>query len=222
MKKQAILLLLLILSISTFAQSGLNDYKLMEIPSKFEFQKEKDQYRINTTLKLFFKQKGFEVFFNDEIQSPDFAASNCNKMFVSIVDSSTMLVTKLTIEIKDCTNKVLFTSEQGTSRRKDFGTAYNESLRIALKSFEKANYKYKAKVKTEANTQIQVDTVKAVPVATEKPKATAMSLQKTSNPDVYIASFDGKNGVALKKADGWYFEYYENDTLVSEKLNMKL
>lgn len=219
MKKQAILLFLFFLTISTYAQNELNEYKLAIIPAKFEFQKEKNQYRLNSTLKLFFQQKGFDVHFDDEILSKEIAEFNCNKIFVSLLDNSTPFKTKLKMEIKDCTNKVLYVSEEGESREKSYGMAYNEALRIALKSFEKTKYKYKEK--TKANTQNQIDTTSAV-VKTDTPKTTAMSLQKTSNPDVYIASFNGKNGVALKKGDGWYFEYYEKDILISEKVDIKL
>jgi hypothetical protein len=221
MKKQAILLFLFFLTVSTYAQGELNEYKLAIIPTKFEFQKEKNQYRLNSTLKLFFQQRGFEVYYDDEILTKEAAVSNCNKIFVSLLDNSTSFTSKLKMEIKDCTNKVLFVSEEGESREKSYGKAYNEALVTALKSFEKAKYKYSEKTKSiEAKPEAQTNSVKEVPA--DKLKPIAMSLQKTSNPDVYIASFGEKNGVALKKEDGWYFEYYQNDILVSEKLNMKL
>nr|WP_322625173.1 hypothetical protein [uncultured Flavobacterium sp.] len=48
-----------------------------------------------------------------------------------------------------------------------------------------------------------------------------LKMYRTSQPDSYSASGDGKNGVVFKKGNDWFFEYYVNDKLVSEKLSIK-
>ncbi|URM37409.1 hypothetical protein [Flavobacterium anhuiense] len=49
-----------------------------------------------------------------------------------------------------------------------------------------------------------------------------MKLFKTSQPNVYIASKDNVQGSLILKEDGqWYFESYQNDKLVSEKIVVK-
>lgn len=48
-----------------------------------------------------------------------------------------------------------------------------------------------------------------------------LKMYKTSQPDSYTAMGDGKNGVVFKKGNDWFFEYYQNDKLISEKLSIK-
>ncbi|KOS06440.1 hypothetical protein AM493_10640 [Flavobacterium akiainvivens] len=48
-----------------------------------------------------------------------------------------------------------------------------------------------------------------------------LKIYKTSQADSYTAMGDGKNGVVFKKGNEWFFEYYQDDNLVSEKLDIK-
>jgi hypothetical protein len=48
-----------------------------------------------------------------------------------------------------------------------------------------------------------------------------LTLLKTSAENYYIANNADTNGVVLKKGEEWYFEYYKNNKLVSEKLLVK-
>ncbi|AWH83830.1 hypothetical protein HYN59_01280 [Flavobacterium album] len=48
-----------------------------------------------------------------------------------------------------------------------------------------------------------------------------LKMYKTSQPDNFTAQGEGKNGVVFKKGNEWFFEYYQNEKLVSEKLNIK-
>ena len=141
--------LLLLISSLTFAQPSLNDYEYAILPVKFKFQKEKNQYRINSTTKAFFEQKGLKVFYDDAVLSQDLANNNCNKVYISIEENNNMFTTKLTVSVKDCQNNALLTSNQGTSKIKEYASAYNEALQIALKSIQNFNYQYKAKTEKQ-------------------------------------------------------------------------
>lgn len=223
MKKFSILFLLLVLTISAYAQSGINDYKYALLPSKLEFQESKNQYRINSTIKMFFEQRGFTVFYNDDILPQEVASSNCNKLFINVVRNSTLFSTKLKIEVKDCMNKVLMVSEEGVSRKKEMALAYNEALIIALKSLERLKYNGKVIMSETAVTENKI----VKPASTNTPDVTGqlkingLSLSKTSNPTIYIATAEGKNGVVFKNGNDWFFEYYANGKLVSEKLDIR-
>lgn len=48
-----------------------------------------------------------------------------------------------------------------------------------------------------------------------------MKVFKTTNPSCYIAVKNGLQGVLLLKENQWYFEYYQNDNLMSEKVVVK-
>ncbi len=152
MKKIA-LLIFVVFSNFSFAQASLNDYEMALIPSQFHFQKEDNQFRINSTIKAFLKQKGFEVYLSNDVLPEGFLDYNCNKVFVNVVEENTAFLTKLKIEFKDCRNTVLFTTDMAESRLKDMGQAYNQTLLATLKSFDKAKYKFSGKTYYDQEAQ---------------------------------------------------------------------
>lgn len=48
-----------------------------------------------------------------------------------------------------------------------------------------------------------------------------LTLLKTSIPDYFLAQAGSSNGVVFKKDGEWFFEYYKDDKLVSQKLDIK-
>lgn len=48
-----------------------------------------------------------------------------------------------------------------------------------------------------------------------------LTILKTSVENYFIASNTTVNGIALKKGEDWFFEYYKDGKLVSEKLSVK-
>lgn len=44
-----------------------------------------------------------------------------------------------------------------------------------------------------------------------------LTITKTSSPDYFIAEQNEKKGVLIRKVDGWYFEYYKDGNLLTEK-----
>jgi hypothetical protein len=48
-----------------------------------------------------------------------------------------------------------------------------------------------------------------------------MKAYKTTNPSVYLASKENIQGVMVLKENQWFFEYYEKETLMSEKISVK-
>ena len=146
--KKYILLLVLFVSIQGFCQD-LNQYQYAIVPAKFDFLKEKDKYRLNTLTKLLMEKYGFTTYLTTDVQPEAIANANCNKVFVDVLESGTMFVTKLKVVLKDCQNNILFTSDEGTSREKEFGAGFNEALRNAFKSFDKLNHQYNGGVLKE-------------------------------------------------------------------------
>lgn len=55
----------------------------------------------------------------------------------------------------------------------------------------------------------------------DKTPKVVMKLLKTSRPDSFIAIKDGIQGTLNAKDNQWFFEYYQNDKLVSEKISVK-
>ncbi len=48
-----------------------------------------------------------------------------------------------------------------------------------------------------------------------------MNLLKSSADNIFMGKTDTKNGIVFQKEGNWIFEYYENDKLIQEELNIK-
>ena len=77
--KKALFLILFLASSFIFSQS-VTDYKYAIVPSKFEFLKEKDQYRLNTLTKMFMEKYGFITYFDTDILPKDSLFYNYSKI----------------------------------------------------------------------------------------------------------------------------------------------
>jgi hypothetical protein len=241
MKKYIILFLLF--STVGFAQN-LNDYKYAMVPSKFSFLKDENMYNLNVLSKLFLQKYGFEAYLSTETAPEEFVTNNCNKIYVDLINSSTMFTTKLKVVFKDCKNNVLFASEEGLSRDKEYYVAYNEALRMAFDNFSVLkSHKYESNVKIAENvvdnsnvnigeTTSEIINSKLSVVTTENgfdlynvESKLVLSAKKTSVKNVFIAIAGIERGVLQKGNDGvWYFEYYKvgSKKLISENLLFNL
>lgn len=234
------LLILLFFVFGTSSSQSINDYNTAIVPVKFSFLKETNQYRLNVLTKMFMEKKGFTTYFDTDELPTSLANNKCNSVFVDVISDGNMFVTKLTVIIKDCKNKVLFTSVQGKSREKEYHMAYNEAIREAFASFEAIKYKYNGGV-TNANL------TSAVPVETKvMPNHNSVSdvalfaqpitngfqlidstpriwikIYKTSSTTAFIAIKESIQGILLQKNGEWHFEYYLNEQLISEKMAIK-
>ncbi|PZR18205.1 MAG: hypothetical protein DI539_16655 [Flavobacterium psychrophilum] len=238
--KKTFLLFAFLISGVTFAQS-INDYKYIVVPEKFEWLKEANRFNLNTLTKMLFEKYGWQVFYPTQKMPDELALDRCKALYANVNDESGLMRTALTIELKDCEGKVVFTSVEGTSKEKTFQKAYYEALREASQSVAQLNYKYSGKNDTPVKTAQAVpahqqaatpETVNntnqlfAQPIANgyqlvdNTPKV-VLKIYKTSQQDSYTAVSDTKNGVVFKRGNDWVFEYYQNDKLISEKLNIK-
>lgn len=123
-------------------QDSVNDYKYVLIPQEYEFLKETDQYQLNSLSKFLFEKYGFEAFIKGSDLPEDLSKDRCKAMTAAVEKKSGLFTTKLIIILKNCDGDIIFTSEEGTSREKEFKVAYHEALRNAFKSVEQINYKY--------------------------------------------------------------------------------
>lgn len=241
MKKILSIIALLVLTSNVVAQD-LNNYKYALVPSKFSFSREKDEYRLNTLSKMFMQKYGFESYLDSEILPSDFASDNCNKVYVDVIEDNSMMITKVKVVLKDCYNQVLFTSDEGKSRLKEYTAAYNQALREAFASFEKLNHQYNGNVvsqKKESQVEAKVEVKPTNSVASNvgaslfaqpinngfqiinaEPKV-LYKIYKTSTKDFFIATKGTTQGVFFSRNNEWFFEYYQNDKLFSEKVEVK-
>jgi hypothetical protein len=246
--KACLLLVAAFFTIAAYSQNTtINSYKYVQVPDRFDFSKEDNQYGLNTTAKLLLEQKGFTTFMGNDALPAAVAANRCNALRAEVVQKKGLFVTNLTLLLKDCQGNIVFKSKEGKSREKEFLPAYDEALRNAFASLNDVPYKYDSTLLSQ-----QAVATPAVATATPAQSAPApamapvaeitgtlyaqvtpngyqlidtspkkiLTLLKTSIPDYYIAQAGASNGVVFKKEGEWVFEYYKDDKLVSKKLEI--
>lgn len=255
--KKVLLLLVALISTYGFSQS-INNYKYVIIPLKYEFMRTDNQYRLATLSKFNLNKAGFEAYYENEHLAV--TTERCDLMYFDVIKEKSFLTTKLHAVLKDCYGKVIYESETGISKEKDYQLAYSEALDKAFVSIGSLGYQYAGAVKEmknaaapvkEQSTTVEVKEVAAVankvtPTAVVAPKVAVqssgalyvqpiangyqlvdttpkvvMKVYKTSNESNFIAEKDGNNGVLVLKEGVWFFEYYKNGTLFSEKIDVK-
>ncbi len=229
------IVLLFVLFTFTFSVAQEN-YKYVIVPKKFSFFSQENEFNTNLITKAFFEKEGFVVFFDTDEFPSELANNRCLALYVDALKKSNMFTTKINIEIKDCSNKIIYTSIQGSSREKEYQKAYVEAFRIALssvreklKSIEKGLSQEEIRIEDSKNTsEVQVLTEKFTAVATElgynlvdERSVVVFNLQKTSNGNIFTATKGVLSGILIKKNSGWFFEYYEGEKLISEKVDVK-
>ena len=237
--KKALLLFFSLFSLVSFSQQ-INDYEFVMVPTKFEFQKIENQHRLNTLLKFRLEEYGFKAAYTSNELTTNFE-DRCRYLYANLIEDNGLLITKVYLVFNDCNGATVFKSAVGTSRQKNRKVAYTEALETSLLSVKALNYKFNGKT---VNSNQIVSTVDKSVTADDKQKniyeqvlfaqtisngfqlvdttpKVVLKMFKTSQPDYYTATSDSKNGVVFKKNNEWFFEYYVNEKLVSEKLSIK-
>ncbi len=241
--KKLVFVFILITSFS-FAQS-VNNYKAVIVPLKFDFIQKNNQYRLCTISKSNLNKSGFNAFYANEILPKEFN-DRCELLYYDIVKENAFLATKFHIELKDCSGNLIYKSETGYTKEKDTELAYSDALNKAFVSVNKLHYKFEKLVVTTPVVELKNEVVPVVAsgVSTaiiEKSDSNLMYAQATANgyqlvdaspkvvfqlyttskTDVYIATKGNSQGVLVLKDNQWFFDYYENGQLISEKIAVK-
>jgi hypothetical protein len=249
--KIRILQLLFFITSYSFSQS-VNDFKAVIVPLKFEFLKSDNQYRLATISRFELGKAGFQAYYDNQ-PILDKNIERCELLNFDIVNQKGFLTTKLYIVFKDCYGKIIFQSETGISKEKDYELAYKEALSKAFVSVYALNYKYtgenkvslvpslKANAVTEevvvAVNNVTSDEVISIeetsanllyaqPIATgfqlvDSTPSVVMNVYRTSVKECYIALKGNNQGVLIAKGSQWFFEYYDNNKLISERIEVK-
>lgn len=136
--------LLLSGTLITTAQSQLNSYKYVIVPKNFDAFKKENQYQTSTLVKYLLVQNGLNAVYDDELPE-DLNSNRCLGLSVDLLDESSMFSTKVTALFKDCKSVEVYRTQQGTSKEKEFKSAYNEAMRMAFKSLNGFQYSYNDK-----------------------------------------------------------------------------
>ncbi len=136
------------LGLQAYSQSQLNEYKYIIVPKKFDGFKNENQYQTSTAIKYYFVELGLNTVYDDALPG-DLNSDRCLGLLTTLLDNSSMFVTKITIILQDCNGKEVYRTQQGLSKEKDYNAGYREAITKAFMSLNGFNYAYKPKVHKE-------------------------------------------------------------------------
>ncbi|MFT5891028.1 MAG: hypothetical protein ACI9Y7_001127 [Dokdonia sp.] len=142
--KLHLIALLLLIHFSSFAQS-VNDYQYVIIPEQYDFAKSIDEYQLNSLTQFLFNKYGFDSYRARDQKPFGVEIGSCNVLYANLESDSNLLIARMKVILKDCDGKVIYISEQGKSKNKEFKRAYHEALRNAFISIQELEYAYNGK-----------------------------------------------------------------------------
>ena len=187
MKKTILLIGFIFLSTTILSQNkSLNDYKYVVVPSTYAFLKKTDQFQLNSLTKFLFNKYNFEAIMDTEQLPDDAVINNCLVLKSNVFKEKAFLKTKLRVELKNCKGEIVYTSQEGESREKDYQKAYHEALRDAFTSFQSLDYKFTPKASDDASKQVTSTTVEVItqenkPLVKEKTKTNTNEVVNNNN-----------------------------------------
>ena len=224
------------------AQTNLNQYKYVSVPNRFDFMKSSDQFQISSLAKFLLTKNKFTVLENLEKYPADLAANQCLLLNLNVEQIKGFLKTKLEVQFLNCKNQVVFKSDIGMSREKDFKTAYHQALRAAFSSVSEANYKFNEtfdkvptnekpiSVKRAVSTPMQDTDLLSSKLTSEilmtqtsygfdirdADGILVYSLYQTMSDGIYI--IDKLPGIVYKRGNRFVREYISNQKIIIEPL----
>lgn len=219
MKSFYALLFFALISFNSIAQA-VNEYKYVIVPDRYSWAGAADKYQVNSLTTFLFKKYGFEAYQLGEILPSDMNAGACNALTADVTEDSSILRTKLKVILKNCKGEIVFISDEGTSKEKEYKKAYHEALRSAFLSIKELEYTYvgsSKSVKEESNnlstpstTSVDVqkdESVQEVAKVLEAPKVPEVvtTTQKVTTVDRYISQ-DGTYRLEVSKESLVFYE----------------
>jgi hypothetical protein len=132
MKKIVFVLFLIASNYFTFGQEkSINNYEFIIVPEFFDFLKEPNKYQTSSLTKFLLKKNGFTVFLDSEKYLSILRKNPCMGLTAVVIDKSSLFKTKVAIELRDCFNKLIYTSKVGVSGLKDYKQGFQEAIRNA-------------------------------------------------------------------------------------------
>lgn len=224
------------------AQTNLDQYKYVSVPNRFDFMRSSDQFQISSLAKFLLTKNKFTVLENLEKYPADLAANQCLLLNLNVEQIKGFLKTKLEVQFLNCKNQVVFKSDIGISREKDFKTAYHQALRAAFSSVSEANYKFNETVDKISTNEKPISVKRAVSTPMQATDLSSSkltseilmtqtsygfdirdadgilvySLYQTMSDGIYI--IDKLPGIVYKRGNRFVREYISNQKIIIEPL----
>ena len=176
MKKMISLSLCLLMAFG-YLQAQFNDYKYIVVPTRFARFKIENQFQTSTMAKYHIAQNGFNVIYDNAIPD-DLREQRCLGLWVDLVDSSTLFVTKVQLDFKDCYGESVFVTNEGRTKIKDYKGAYATAIKQAAASLKGKEHNYVAKKEKKTS-----DVVEAAGSEISEPETVEKPIEKQPIPE---------------------------------------
>ncbi|MEH6536446.1 MAG: hypothetical protein V7719_08650 [Psychroserpens sp.] len=201
---------------NTFSQEKINNYKYIVVPNQYDFQKTQDQYQLNSLTKFLFNKYGYTAYLENDDFPNDLGANNCLALkAITRVIKGGFLVSKIQIDLVDCKNRVVASSQVGKSKEKNRKKAYQETVRAAFITYQFFDYKYNGNaIKTEENTVVEIPEVKEAKEEEEEEEEKVIETINSSEEKVeesvkqeLVGIVEAKAEIVTSAADNKYLLY---------------
>ncbi|MBB4808094.1 hypothetical protein HNP38_003434 [Chryseobacterium defluvii] len=169
MKK--LLTLISVIGLVMVSGQKISDYKYVSVPDYFPTFKA--DYDLKNALTKLLKGKKYAILPGDRQQWSSEAKQNpCNVLHADIINDSGFLRNKVTLQLKDCNNKVVLTSK-GSSSIKEYIEGYQDALKQSLVAVPVSN-----PVEITNTTVTQTETIETETVNEVKETSSVSSVEK--------------------------------------------
>ncbi|QSS97762.1 hypothetical protein [Psychroflexus sp. ALD_RP9] len=185
-----------LLSFSVNAQPKTDNhaYNYVEVPYKFSFFEENNQFQLNILARVLLQEKGFEVYMDVEDLPLEVLKSPCQLLKFELNEIDSFMRKRLQFNLIDCYGQVVYTSEVGESRKKKFKDSYTEALKNSFLGFTKLDLKQLSSESTPSNSS-QTETL------SDEITDITKKLNYKHKDQVYWLIEDGKNYKLVTSTD---------------------
>lgn len=193
--------------ISLNAQKSLSEYAYVLVPQQFDFQRGADQYQVNTLVRHLFREAGFNSIYDVELRG----LPRCDGLYADLILDSNLFLTTMAVVLKDCNNNVVYLSDPGSSKEKEYRKSYHEAIRRAFRNIEILGVR-QGDLEAFRESVERRDAALAAPQVIEVKKETPTVDVKVENLPEF--SHNGANYYLESVEDGYVVYRKNNDAVV--------
>lgn len=248
--KTRFLFLAVLISSYCFSQS-VNDYKAVLVPLKFDFIKSDNQYRLATLSKFNLNKAGFLAFYSNEplpkeyndrcslmyfdvVKEKSFLTTklyitfkDCNGKIIFQSASGMSKEKDFQLAYTDALNKAFnsvyaleYKYNEVVSSNSNTNLSSINSLSVSQVIPATATVKSENIGNDNSGTLYAQTTATGFQLIDSTPKV-VLKIYNSSRKDSFIGVKGNVQGILIAKDNQWFFEYYLNDKLISEKMEVK-
>lgn len=168
----------------------MSNYAYVLVPQQFEFQKGKDQFQVNTLMRHLLNQAGFNAIYDVELKN----LPRCEGLFLDLDLDPSFVFTKIKIILRDCNYNIIFQSEEGRSKEKEYKEAFHEAIRAAFRTLENMgvdqgdlqSFRESIEKRDATHTISKPNTIKNEPLSIESVKSKSLVIYEFKGEKYYL------------------------------------